>query len=106
MDFTRFDTLTFDCYGTLIDWESGLSAALLPMLAAHGVSADAGEVLALYAKVEARIEGEGFRPYRDVLTGALEAIAAHYDFVPTPDERTAFPSRWRSGRRSPTRSPR
>ena len=91
MDFTRFDTLTFDCYGTLIDWERGLSAALLPVLAARGITADAGEVLALYAKVEARIEGEGFRPYRDVLTGALEAIAAHYDFVPTPDERAAFP---------------
>ena len=91
MDFTRFDTLTFDCYGTLIDWERGLSAALLPILSAHGVSAGEDEVLKLYARVEARIEGEGYRPYRDVLTGALEAIAARYDFVPTPDERAAFP---------------
>jgi 2-haloacid dehalogenase len=91
MDFARFDTLTFDCYGTLIDWERGLLGALGPLLERHGVVLDETEVLSLFAQVEARIEGEGFRPYRDVLTGTLEAIAAHYDFVPTTAERLAFP---------------
>ena len=35
LDFTRFRVLTFDCYGTLIDWESGIFAVLRPILAAH-----------------------------------------------------------------------
>lgn len=91
MDFSRFDTLTFDCYGTIIDWESGLLTALGPLLTRHGVRFDADELLGLFAQIEARIEGEGFRPYKDVLTGTLEAIAAHYDFVPTAQERTSFP---------------
>ncbi len=91
MDLTRFDTLTLDCYGTLIDWERGLLSALGPLLEGHGVALNENEVLSLFAQVEARIEGEGFRPYRDVLTGTLEAIAAHYNFVPTAAERLAFP---------------
>ena len=36
LDFTRFEILTFDCYGTLIDWESGILAALHRVLSAHG----------------------------------------------------------------------
>jgi 2-haloacid dehalogenase len=91
MDLTRFDTLTFDCYGTLIDWETGLLHSLGPLLTRHGVSFDEDELLALFAQIEARIENEGFRPYRDVLIGTLEALAAHYGFVPTPGERVAFP---------------
>jgi 2-haloacid dehalogenase len=91
MDLARFDTLTFDCYGTLIDWESGLLGALGPLLAKHGIVFDPDEVLALFGQIEARIEGEGFRPYRDVLTGTLEAISAHYDFVPSAEECAAFP---------------
>ncbi len=91
MDLTRFDTLTLDCYGTLIDWERGLLGALGPLLEGHGVALNENEVLSLFAQVEARIEGERFRPYRDVLTGTLEAIAAHYNFVPTTAERLAFP---------------
>jgi 2-haloacid dehalogenase len=91
MKHAHFDTLTFDCYGTLIDWERGLASALLPILALRGILADEGKLLSLYAKVEARIEAAEFRPYRDVLTGTLEAVAAHYDFVPTPAERAVFP---------------
>ena len=37
IDFTAFDALTFDCYGTLIDWETGILNGLRPVLEAHGV---------------------------------------------------------------------
>ena len=37
MDFGRFEILTFDCYGTLIDWEAGILGALRPLLARHGI---------------------------------------------------------------------
>ena len=36
MKLTDFTTLTFDCYGTLIDWESGIFAALQPLIAKSG----------------------------------------------------------------------
>ena len=36
LNLDRFQVLTFDCYGTLIDWETGIFSALRPILAAHG----------------------------------------------------------------------
>ena len=38
MNLSDFDVLSFDCYGTLIDWESGLYAALAPLLSAARLS--------------------------------------------------------------------
>ena len=49
MDFASFQALTFDCYGTLIDWESGIFSALKPILSAHGKKLSDAELLALYA---------------------------------------------------------
>lgn len=58
----QFDVVTFDCYGTLIDWESGIAHAF----------ADAGlrreEVLRAYERIEPEVEHEQYRLYADVLT--------------------------------------
>jgi 2-haloacid dehalogenase len=50
---TDFKALTFDCYGTLIDWETGLYAALQPLLKKGGVTWKRDEVLAAFARHEA-----------------------------------------------------
>ena len=50
LDLDRFDALTFDCYGTLIDWESGLLAAMRRVLDAHGVTRGDDELLEAYAR--------------------------------------------------------
>ena len=67
LDFDAFDVLTFDCYGTLIDWEAGLLAALRPPLAARGIEAPADTLLEAFARHEAEIEAGPYRPYREVL---------------------------------------
>ena len=36
LDFSRFEILTFDCYGTLINWEDGILRCLRHILTAHG----------------------------------------------------------------------
>ena len=75
IDFDRYDLLTFDCYGTLIDWETGIAAALrraLPGLAA--VSDD--ELLEQYAAHEAAAESGPYRTYRSVLAAGLRGVAA------------------------------
>ena len=56
LDYSRFDALTFDCYGTLIDWETGLAEAFRPVLAAHGIDADDEDVIRRYARYEAAAE--------------------------------------------------
>ena len=40
LDFNRFEVLTFDCYGTLVNWEAGLLPPLHRILAAHGKKID------------------------------------------------------------------
>ena len=40
LDFSRFEILTFDCYGTLIDWETGILSVLHRLLSAHGKEID------------------------------------------------------------------
>jgi 2-haloacid dehalogenase len=90
LDFDRFDVLTFDCYGTLIDWEAGISSALLAMLHAHGVEATAEDALARYAGHESELEAGPYRKYREVLELAMGAVAGDYGVEPTVEEKAAF----------------
>ena len=59
--------VTFDCYGTLIDWEGGVADALSPFLS---VPVDRAALAARYIAVEAEVEHESYRPYREVLAVA------------------------------------
>jgi 2-haloalkanoic acid dehalogenase type II len=65
----EFDIITFDCYGTLIDWESGIRAAFM----AAGVDGDAA--LRAYAEIEPVVEHEKYRSYREVLKETARRIA-------------------------------
>jgi 2-haloacid dehalogenase len=75
VDFDAFDVLTFDCYGTLIDWEAGLLAALRDALPG---AADVGDerLLELYAGHEAEAERPPYRSYREVLAAGLRGVAS------------------------------
>jgi 2-haloacid dehalogenase len=90
LDFDRFDVLTFDCYGTLIDWEAGLLAALRAPLLAHGIVTPDDAVLEAFARHEAELEAGPYQPYREVLGGVLEAMLGHFGQAATRDERAAF----------------
>jgi 2-haloalkanoic acid dehalogenase type II len=67
----RYDVITFDCYGTLIDWESGIAAAFHDA----GVSRPREELLRAYAEAERNVEREHYRSYREVLTEAAARVA-------------------------------
>ena len=56
LDYGRFEALTFDCYGTLIDWEAGIAAALRQVLGAAGMELSDDELLRAFAEVEAPAE--------------------------------------------------
>jgi 2-haloacid dehalogenase len=97
LDFSKAKLLTFDCYGTLIDWESGIFSALRPMLAAHGKSISDAELLALYGELEAGIENGNYLQYREVLRSVVRAFGDRLGFVSTQDEIDALPNsvpRW------------
>jgi 2-haloacid dehalogenase/putative hydrolase of the HAD superfamily len=71
----KFDVVTFDCYGTLIDWESGIADAFLAAAREDGIALRREEVLREYAQTEPVVEREGFRLYRDVLTESATRVA-------------------------------
>jgi 2-haloacid dehalogenase len=89
-DVHSFDVLTFDCYGTLIDWERGLWAALRPTLAAHDVVRSAEETLELFGELESAIEAGPYVPYRYVLRKALEGMGDRWGFTPSERELDDF----------------
>ena len=90
LDFGRFDALTFDCYGTLIDWESGILAALRPVLVSRSLVASDDELLAHFASSEAAAEAGPYRRYREILGLVLTGIAARLGFEPDDTEKAAF----------------
>ena len=90
IDYGRFEVLTFDCYGTLIDWEAGILAGLHRVLDARGVPADDEDLLERYARHEAAIESGPYLRYRDVLARGLRGVCAELDVEPTDEEAAAF----------------
>jgi len=90
IDPRSFDAITFDCYGTLIDWEAGLNAAFRVVLEAHVVTADEESVLAAYAHYEAAAEAGPYRSYRGVLGEGLRGVGRDLGFVPGDAEVDRF----------------
>jgi 2-haloacid dehalogenase len=90
LDYGAFDALTFDCYGTLIDWETGILAGLRAALAPHGVDAPDEALLEAYAAVEARLESGPFLPYRTILAVAARSVAKDLGVEITDEEAATF----------------
>ncbi|MBW2262595.1 MAG: haloacid dehalogenase type II [Deltaproteobacteria bacterium] len=94
----QFDFLTFDCYGTLIDWESGILEALRPLIASHGVKLDDVHILTWYAELESKIEKGEYRPYREILAEVVRGFGRKFGFKPSADDEACLANslgRWR-----------
>ncbi len=70
--------LTFDCYGTLIDWESGILAALMPILRDHEQVPPERDVLERYAHHESDLEAGPYMSYRDVLRHTVRRVCGDF----------------------------
>jgi 2-haloacid dehalogenase len=95
LDLTRFKVLTFDCYGTMIDWETGIFSALRPILAAHGKKISDSVLLELYSELEASAEASAekgeFLRYRDALQSVVRGFGDRLGFSPTDAEVRSLP---------------
>jgi len=83
MDFSRITTISFDCYGTLIDWEAGILPVLRGMLGHHGQKLGDAAILERYGEFEAEAESGAYQSYREVLQSVVRAFAGHAGFDPT-----------------------
>lgn len=76
----KYTVLSFDCYGTLIDWENGILTALKPVLVRHNIHLTDDDILELYAKLESKIEKGEFITYKNVLKKMMEEIGSKFGF--------------------------
>ena len=88
--FADVDALTFDCYGTLVDWEAGIARGLGEMLASQGITADMEELLERFAGHETALEAGPYRRYREILAEAGRRIGRDYGVEPSDDAVEAF----------------
>ena len=114
LDPDRFDLLTFDCYGTLVDWEAGIIAAVRKAAAAHGAASGSAPgsapataisppgaatsgpspgdaaILSAFGAAEHVVQSERYRSYREVLALTLARMSGALGFRPTPAQCDAF----------------
>jgi 2-haloacid dehalogenase len=91
LDFNRFEAITFDCYGTLINWEEGILGCLRPIFARRNKSADDATILQLFGDFEASAEQGDYRRYRQVLESVVRSFGGHFGFTPTNEEARSLP---------------
>jgi 2-haloalkanoic acid dehalogenase type II len=85
VQLTDFDALSFDCYGTLIDWETGIAAVLRPWADANGLDATDEQLLTAFATHEARAEAEHPTDlYPQILARSMRALGTELG-VPVDD---------------------
>jgi 2-haloalkanoic acid dehalogenase type II len=84
-----YDIITFDCYGTLIDWETGIAAAFTEAASRDEVTLDRTAVFAAYREIEPVVEAETYRSYRAVLTETARRVAGKLGW-PLSEEQARF----------------
>lgn len=95
IDFSTAQALTFDCYGTLIDWEAGLRGALRRLLAPNASRVPDEALLNLYARLESKAQRDEFRPYRQILRDVLLRLGTTLNVpIHDPDALAASIADW------------
>ncbi|TIR96347.1 MAG: haloacid dehalogenase, partial [Mesorhizobium sp.] len=91
MKLTDFKALTFDCYGTLIDWESGMIEGLKPLTERAGGRLSRDEILEAHARHESSQQNwTPARRYRDLLSIVYKRLAEEWGVVATAEECIAY----------------
>jgi 2-haloacid dehalogenase len=90
MSFDSIRLITFDCYGTLIDWENGMLAALRRLFSRDGRNVPDAQILELYGEIEAGIESGPYLPYRQVMAKTAQEIGRRLGTVVSAEQAHAF----------------
>jgi len=90
IDFDRFGAVTFDCYGTLIDWEAGIVRALKALLIDGREVPAEDDLLELFGKLESEAEHGAFRTYREVLTEVAQRFRERFYLSESLESCVAF----------------
>ena len=88
LDFNQFEVVSFDCYGTLIDWESGILLPLKQLLSNREIDFSDDGTLELFAEFESELEKDqsNYIEYRKVLQEIVKKFGQKFNFQATATE--------------------
>lgn len=88
LDFNQFEVVSFDCYGTLIDWESGILPVLRQLLSNREIDLSDDGTLEMFAEFESELEKDqsNYIKYRKILQEIVEKLGQRFNFEPTETE--------------------
>ena len=86
LDLSQFEYLSFDCYGTLIDWESGIVGYIRPLLRSKGCEITDAKILNLYSEFEPRRQQPPYRRYREILAEVMRDFGRELRVETSEDE--------------------
>jgi len=88
LNFNQFEVVSFDCYGTLIDWESGILPVLRQLLSSRKIDLSDDATLELFAEFESEFEKSQYNyiKYREVLQEIVQEFGKRFNFEPTETE--------------------
>lgn len=88
LELNQFEVVSFDCYGTLIDWERGILSALKQLLSNREIDFSDEGILELFAEFESELENPDnhYIRYREILQQIVKDFGQKFDFAPTETE--------------------
>jgi 2-haloacid dehalogenase/putative hydrolase of the HAD superfamily len=87
MKDVSYQVVTFDCYGTLIDWESGIVRAFQGEAARDGIKLDPDDIISAYMKEEPVVESGEYKSYREILADTAQRVALRLGWPLGPDRK-------------------
>lgn len=90
VDLRRKSTLTFDCYGTLVDWERGIVDAFRSIIGQRATGTSDSELLDAFLEIDWRLIAGPFRPYSDILATAAREVLSRLGIRIGKEDETAF----------------
>jgi 2-haloacid dehalogenase len=90
LDLRQFEWISFDCYGTLIDWESGILGYLQPLLRRKQCYLGNSDILKMYSEFEPREQALEYRCYREVLASVVGDFARELHFEADHEDATGL----------------
>jgi 2-haloacid dehalogenase len=89
-DFNNYEVFTFDCYGTLIDWETGVLTAIAPILSHHNIQLSNAQIFDAFSEIENEVEAGEYIKYREVLRKVVKKMGDRFNFTPNSGEINAL----------------
>lgn len=94
MNFKQFEILSFDCYGTLIDWKKSIMDILQPLIRDYHLDLSKNMLFDLFIEADRKFVGVDYIPYHDVLTGIMDEIGGRLSLDLLPQDRSCLVDRF------------